>query len=152
MGRFIGFLVLAIVVAGIGYSANYIRPFPWSSGSSEEPGSSSPLYADTDESTIHAQGRLEPKGGTISVSGLPGEQIVELLVQVGSPVKQGDELVVLGSKAIREAEVELATARQQQAAAQLESEKALSGPRIEAAQLAVQLAEARRKSYLRASC
>ena len=82
---------------------------------------------------IATQGRLEPSEGTIAVSALPGEEIVELKVHVGQDVAAGDELAILGSRKIRQAEQRLAIAQQRKAEAQLQSELQLSELRIAAA-------------------
>jgi multidrug efflux pump subunit AcrA (membrane-fusion protein) len=67
---------------------------------------------------------------------------VELKVHVGQDVKAGEELAVLGSQEIRQAEYRLAVEQEEKAKAQLASELALSEQRIRAAELAEQQAKA----------
>jgi HlyD family secretion protein len=142
MGRFLGFLILAAIIAALGYSANYLKPFPPWEGEPDTNGSNEET-ADGETSVIKAQGRLEPKEGTIAVSALPGEEIKQLLVEVGDSIAEGDQIAILGSQEIREAEYRLAEAERKKAKIQLESETQLSKEKVKAAELAVQLAEAR---------
>ncbi len=142
-GRFFGLLLFAILMAAIGHGASYWYQYPFDPNA---PAAESTMDLQPElQTNIEAQGRLQPASETIAVSALPGERIVELKVQVGQDVKAGDELAILASRRVREAEHQLAIAQEKKAVAQLESERALSVQRIKAAALAVEQAEAREK-------
>ena len=51
---------------------------------------------------IVALGRVQPASGVVSVFGPPGDRILKLNVDVGSPVKKGDTLAELSGQAERE--------------------------------------------------
>ena len=142
-GRFCGFLLFAVLMAAVGFGASQWYQKHLDDGESTEPPAANLQSATPTE--IQAQGRLEPLGGTIAVSALPGEQIVQINVHVGQEVAEGEELAVLGSKEIREAEMKLAEAQETKAQAQLASEQALSQQRIRAAELAIKQAQAHEK-------
>ena len=143
MGRFFGLLLSAIVIAALGYGVSYWYPFPVSA---DTPPDRPPANELPEAPTrIEAQGRLEPATGTLAVGAFPGEQIVALNARVGMSVQAGDELAVLGSQKIREAEHQLAWERMKIAEAQLKSELTIGQLRIEAAKLSERQAEARRK-------
>ncbi len=143
IGRFFGLLLTAVVIAALGYAVSYWYPFPVSGATSPDR-PPAPAQQEAPE-RINAQGRLEPATGVLAVGALPGEQIVTLKARVGMRVKKDDELAVLGSQQIREAEHQLALERLKIADAQLQSELALGQFRIAAAQLAERQAEARKK-------
>jgi ABC exporter DevB family membrane fusion protein len=142
-GRFFGFLLFAVVMIAVGFGGSL-----WYQQRGERRESSettSALPAPLDSAAIEAQGRLEPANKTIAVSALPGEQLVSIEVEVGQAVTAGQELAVLGSRDVREAEYELAMAQKEKGEAQYRSELELSRERIEVARLAVELAQARGK-------
>lgn len=64
---------------------------------------------------ISALARLEPEGGVINISGTPGDRLAELKVQLGQRVKKGDELAVMESRTLRQAELNLSEAQLQAA-------------------------------------
>lgn len=75
----------------------------------------------TGDEHITALARLEPENGVVEVNGAPGDRLKSLKVRVGDRVASGDELAVLESHTLREAELEvaqtqLAEAQQRQAA------------------------------------
>ena len=142
-GRFFGFLLFAVVMAAAGYGASYWYQHDFDP--STEPAPPDQAQKQVAKKEIQAQGRLEPAGGTIAVSALPGEQIVELKVKVGDQVAANTELAILGSKKIREAEKALAKEQEVQTKIKRDAELLLSAERIKAATLAVKLAEARKK-------
>ena len=45
---------------------------------------------------------MQPAGGVVSVFGPPGDRVLKLNVDVGSPVKKGDPLAELSGQAERE--------------------------------------------------
>jgi multidrug resistance efflux pump len=58
--------------------------------------------ADTEaQKDIGATGAIEPQGGVISVSGVPGAVIVAIRARVGQVVRRGDVLMVLDDKEAR---------------------------------------------------
>lgn len=143
LSRFLGWLVLCVLMAGLGYGASYWYQYPLVHDDVV-----GPLTADPPQDqqvVIRAQGRLEPAGKTIAVSALPGEEILEISCYVGQDVEPGRELARLRSHDIRQAEYALALAQQAKGKAQLESELKLSEERIRAAQLARKQAETREK-------
>ncbi len=120
IGRFFGLLLSAIIIAALGYGVSYWYPFPVSA---DTPPDRTPANELPEAPTrIEAQGRLEPATGTLAVGAFPGEQIVALNARVGMSVQTDDELAVLGSQKIREAEYQLALERMKIAEAQLKSE------------------------------
>lgn len=139
-GRFFGILLLALTAAGLGYAASYWYQYPLHEASSREPHSQEEPSAAQGQNIV-AQGRLQPAEGTIAVSGLPGELVTEVRAEVGQRVKAGDELAVLGSRRIREAEHELAQARQAQSEAQLNSQLQLAEQEVAAAKLSEKQAQ-----------
>lgn len=141
--RFLGWLVLCVLMAGLGYGASYWYQYPF-----EHDEVTGPLAVDLpqdEQAVIKAQGRLEPEGKTIAVSALPGEEILEISCYVGQDVKAGQELARLRSHDIRQAEYALAQAQKAKGEAQLQSELKLSEQRIRAAELARKQAETREK-------
>ena len=57
---------------------------------------------------IKVQGRLEPKGGFLRLTGLPGDKIEAWHVRPGESVTKGTRLATLASRAIRELELDSA--------------------------------------------
>jgi HlyD family secretion protein len=57
----------------------------------------SPVSADAPKD-IGATGTIEPRGGVVLVSGVPGTMILSIRAHVGQVVKKGDELMVLDDK------------------------------------------------------
>lgn len=62
----------------------------------------------TGDEHITALARLEPENGVIEINGTPGDRLRTLNVKVGDRVSAGDELAVLESRTLREAELEVA--------------------------------------------
>ncbi|HEX5444729.1 MAG TPA: biotin/lipoyl-binding protein, partial [Pirellulales bacterium] len=62
----------------------------------------------TGEEHITALARLEPENGVIEISGTPGDRVKTLKVKLGDHVAAGDELAVLESRTLRQAELEVA--------------------------------------------
>jgi HlyD family secretion protein len=87
---------------------------------------------------IGATGTIEPRGGVVTVPGVPGAVILAIKVRAGQPVKQGDVLMVLQD---REARVDTEAALND---AQLQRRHASQAVADEAEQLKVAEDRARR--------
>ena len=59
---------------------------------------------------VAAEGSLEPLGGLVDVGGLPGDRLQAIHVTAGDVVTQGQELAVLESLELRQAELAYAQA------------------------------------------
>jgi len=55
---------------------------------------------------ISAQGRLQPLGGVVQLSSLPGDRIASIDVEVGQPIQAGDLLITLESEQAKKLELE----------------------------------------------
>lgn len=71
-------------------------PFPQVSGTKDTSGS------------IVAQGRLQPTGGILKLSAVPGDRIEGVRIEPGALVEAGQELVVLESLGLRKLELQIA--------------------------------------------
>ena len=71
-------------------------PFPQVSATKDTSGS------------IVAQGRLQPTGGILKLSAVPGDRIEGVRVEPGALVEGGQELVVLESAGLRKLELQIA--------------------------------------------
>lgn len=101
-GRISPLLVLSVVanlalVGGLVYFL-YYEP---TRGPTTDPGATSAAAPEA----IVALGRVQPAGGVVSVFGPPGDRVLKLTVDVGSPVKKGDQLAELSGRAERELSV-----------------------------------------------
>jgi HlyD family secretion protein len=94
---------------------------------------------------IVSLGRLEPEGGIIEVSAMPGERLDFLAneVQVGKPVKAGALLGRVGSYALRSAQLAAVETRLGLAKEQRQQELALAEGRVKEAQASNAQAEAK---------
>jgi HlyD family secretion protein len=118
-------------------------PFP-PRGASEEAGSGSEdTSADGLEGSrpVVALAALEPAGGVIELSGIPGDRLNRLRVREGSKVEAGDTLATLESRGIRKLEVALIESQKKEAKARSAAEEQLANARIEAAKLGVEKAQ-----------
>ena len=92
-------------------------------------------------STVLAQGRLEPMGGILNLSALPGERIEKLLVEEGTEVDPGDVLAELGSRTLRKIETELSELQLKEARRRLETEQKAADARQLAAEIGLRNTE-----------
>lgn len=76
--------------------------------SRQPPAQSRAIDRQTGDEHITALARLEPENGVIEISGTPGDRVKTLKVKLGDRVSAGDELAVLESRTLREAELEVA--------------------------------------------
>lgn len=74
----------------------------------QPPAQSRAIDRQTGDEHITALARLEPENGVIEINGTPGDRLKSLKVKVGDRVSAGDELAVLESRTLREAELEVA--------------------------------------------
>jgi len=134
-------LVGAVCLVALGYAAGHW--YPWRTPEAL------PMVARAEappvKDRIEAQGRLEPVSGTLSVSAIPGEEIVQLEARVGQWVLQDSVLAVLGSHQVRLAELELAERQLDKAKRQYAAEQSLADLRQEVAEISRQQAAAREK-------
>lgn len=92
--------------------------------------------------SVHALGTLEPSGGSVLVtSPLVGTPIKEVLVREGQVVAAGDRLIQLDATVPGE-ELSLVQTQRQQALERQENEITLARQRLEAANLALEQAQA----------
>jgi HlyD family secretion protein len=140
VGKTICMLVVAVCMAALGYLVSYWYP-PSRSGAVSRVAAAMDLRERA--TRIEAQGRLEPVSGTLAVSAIPGEEIVELSARAGQSVSRGDVLAVLGSRVIREAERVLAERQLEKARRQIEAEEGLAQLREELAAVAQLQAQAK---------
>ena len=64
---------------------------------------------------IKVQGRLEPKGGFLRLTGMPGDKVEAWHVRPGDPIQAGTKLATLGSHSIRLLELESAKLKLEEA-------------------------------------
>jgi HlyD family secretion protein len=143
LGRTIGLILLAAVMAVAGYAVSYWHPLPRRDAVSGEVPVSS--VTERKRTRIEAQGRLEPANGTLTVGAIPGEKIVLLHVSPGQFVRKDEVLAVLGSHEIRQVELALAEQQLEQAKRQLAAEQRLGALRQEVAELSAEQAAARER-------
>lgn len=91
---------------------------------------------------VVAQARLQPRGGTLNVIGPPGSRLTELFVHEGTEVTGGQtELAQLTGQAVLEKQVELTSARRQDAELELEQRQSQAALQVRSAELQLQTAE-----------
>jgi HlyD family secretion protein len=102
--------VIGIVLGGAGvhFGGNFLR----------DRHSPVPADATVTKTKVSALGRLQPKGGVISVFGLPGDRIEKLSVKLGDPVAKDAVLAELASRTDRELERDLVAVQLREARAQ----------------------------------
>ncbi len=87
---------------------------------------------------VGALGRIEPSGEVVSVGGIAGERIGELLVTEGQRVNAGDPLARLESFVERQAERDLAASQLAEARLRLQAEISFAESQIMEAQTRIQ--------------
>lgn len=75
---------------------------------------------------VRSLGRVEPEGGVVHLSALPGARIEAIRVKAGDRVARGEELIALDSQAASKLELELLDAQIANARGQVELAKAAS--------------------------
>jgi HlyD family secretion protein len=96
-----------------------------------------------DDRDIHALGRLEPTSGIITISGMVGDRVAELLVAEGDSVKEEQVLARLASQSLRALEVEAFDAQIEEAKARQTAEEAAADARIRVAEVNLKRARSR---------
>jgi HlyD family secretion protein len=102
------------------------------------------------EGSIWALGRLEPAGGVVDVSAMPGDRVLEILVGEGAAVTPETELATLESKTLRDLDVQLARTQLEEAKDRLAVERAAAEAKAETARLTEQQADETAKLELAA--
>ncbi|RIK87430.1 MAG: hypothetical protein DCC67_01815 [Planctomycetota bacterium] len=99
---------------------------------------------------VVALGQLEPAGGVISISSIPGEQLLSLAPGVveGATVAAGDELARMASYTVRQVQLDAAGVKLRLARQQRDQQRATAQLQVEQAQAALAQAEARLQETL----
>jgi HlyD family secretion protein len=107
-----------------------LTPDPWGAGASEmaAQGPSRPSRRE-----IKVQGRLEPKGGFIRLTGIPGDKVEAWHVRPGDSVEAGTNLATLASRATRLLELESAKLK-------LEEAKTVRDTKLQELELGIEVA------------
>lgn len=131
-------LFVAGAAAGVGgayfYSTN-VQPTPPITGGAGTGGGTT-----ASDDAVVAQGKLLPAHGLISVGGTPGDQVLELYVKAGDPVKPGDKLAKLLSYNLYEIEVKALEHQRDDALKKLEIEQKTAAFQLQKADLGVEFA------------
>lgn len=142
-------LIVVLFLAGlvVGWGVARFAPLPWigtgASTSGGNGGEGTDVDSDLDERDVAALGRLEPAGGILAVSAVPGDLLKSLDVREGDTVTAGQIIGRLESFHLRELEVESIDAQLTEAQAREKAETNLADSRIVAAELAVEQAKAK---------
>jgi HlyD family secretion protein len=130
------FLAIAVSFAAGVLTTRYTQIVPGLSlGSLHQ---ASPLQQAPYETQVVALGRLEPEGGVIQVGGPPGDRLARILVEDGSEVEKGQELVYLESYSDRLAEKDLAESQLQEAITRKQAVKKSGEALVEQARLRIE--------------
>ena len=107
-----------------------LTPEPWGTGANEmaAQGPSRPSRRE-----IKVQGRLEPKGGFIRLTGIPGDRVEAWHVRPGDSVDAGTKLATLASRATRLLELESAKLK-------LEEAKTVRDTKLQELELGIEVA------------
>lgn len=87
---------------------------------------------------IVAQGQIEPAKGVLPIVAPPGDRVESILVTEGQEIKAGDILGRMASQEAKELELEIATARRDEAIAKLKAEEAAAVAKMEVAKVGLQ--------------
>ena len=90
--------------------------------------------------TVLAQGRLQPEGGMVRISALPGDKVDQVLVRPGQAVQPNQPLFVMQSHALRALELETAELRLEEAIAIRQAKEQEADLAVEAANLKLEAA------------
>lgn len=101
--------------------------------------------ADAGPRSVVALGRIEPAGGLVAISAIPGERLLEFAegVAEGAKVPAGSELARLASYELREQQLLALEARKRLASAKREHELAVAKTQLDQARAALAQAEAK---------
>jgi HlyD family secretion protein len=144
--RFVAIAVIFIAGLVIGWGVTRFVPLPFLGGGGDRDVSTTDVAVDDQLANrdVAALGRIEPAGGIVMVSALPGDRLKSLSVAEGDTVaKAGNVIGELDSYELRELEVQSFDARLKEAAARETAETNLAESRIIAAQLAEEQAKSK---------
>lgn len=131
---FIALIALVALAAWIAFESGLL-PGPG-------PGDGLPPPPDNgDEDSFYALGWLEPAGGVIEISGIPGERLQSLSVPKPGIVKKHDPLARMQSYEVWSAKVKSTESQIEEAKVRLAAETKLAQTRIVSAKLGVQKAQ-----------
>ncbi|MEO0377502.1 MAG: efflux RND transporter periplasmic adaptor subunit [Cyanobacteria bacterium P01_A01_bin.17] len=123
-----GAIILALTTAAVGIArVAQLQP-------GEEASAEGQQASETGGRLVTALGRVEPEGEIIKIGAPAGERILQMLVQDGQEVKQGQAIAYLESYPERLAERDLAKSQLQEAKALLASEQQLGQVQVQEAQ------------------
>ncbi|WP_162659416.1 HlyD family efflux transporter periplasmic adaptor subunit [Tuwongella immobilis] len=117
-------LVIALLGLFLGGYATWqlqsLKPATAPSGSPAASGAapSTSTSASAESASVPSQGifalaKLEPEGGILQIGGLPGDRILEIMVQPGQEVRENQPLIRLASYEVADAELALLDAQKQ---------------------------------------
>ncbi|MBW3598695.1 MAG: efflux RND transporter periplasmic adaptor subunit [Planctomycetes bacterium] len=145
----VALLIVILVILGAGWAAWRYDWGPlaaanssWAPGDGREIGEGG-ASAVLESRNVHALGRLEPVGGIITISGMVGDRVEELLVQAGDFVQEGAVLARLASHPLRTLEVEALEAQIAESKARRQAEEAAADARIRVAEVNLRKAQSR---------
>ncbi len=145
MRTFLTILIIA-ALAGSGYYASTmskLQPGETAEAATETQTTTVPSEEQVVGDVIHCQGKLEPASGLINIVAPVGSRISRLIdVPVGGTVAEGDVLVTLQSREIRQQELKLAQARRTDAISNADFEKDQARYKLSSAKLAAEEAGA----------
>jgi HlyD family secretion protein len=128
--------------AGLRYLGNTQTASPRDDGVARgEPTAAGETAGAAPANTVTALGRLEPAGSVLEIGGPAGDRLEELKVQLGDPVEKGQELAILGSHALREAELKLAEEQLAEAHRRAKVEEKHAATLLREADLAIESVE-----------
>jgi len=110
----------------------------------------SPVNQEAAARTVVALGRLEPSGGIVSISALPGERLKSFAEGVveGATVEAGAELARVASIDLRQTQVDAANVKLDLARRQREQEEAAARAQLDQARATLAQAEAKHQETL----
>jgi HlyD family secretion protein len=94
---------------------------------------------------VSALGRIQPASGVISVAGPPGDRILSISIKEGKKVEQGDPIVQLASSELTQLQLDVATARTEEAETRITAEEKVAQEGIDAARLQLTAIEDKKK-------
>jgi len=134
----IGGAVTLLVAEKLGYPKSHGTTATSESTASGQTGSAS-----EEKVKVTAAGRIRPKGGVISVSGVPGDRLLMLCdnAKEGTHVNKDDQLAVLESSSLRKAELDLAETQLREAKAREAAEENYAAALLDEADMAEEQVE-----------
>lgn len=143
MGRFLGIAAFVLIASGGAYLVGVRQ------------GKNVRLETTTDEfieaqfRSVTAQGTLQPSSGIINIIAIPGDEITDMLVAAGDPVKPDQPLIRFKSHEIRLLERDLASARLEEAKKRIEIEQQVANSKLKGAELSAAEAALKQQDLVR---